>query len=111
MSNLETPQRDHNHPQSKDTDESIRDNTAPVQSVKFSERASLTLSVVALALAGIAIGVLIMMPALIDAKVQAGIAKAEATSHAADTNARVAIDKVEEVRVQLAAKGILTTIN
>lgn len=84
---------------------------ANVNVTRFTERASLTLSVVALALAGLAVGVLITMPALIDAKVQAGIAKAEATSHAADTNARVAVDKVEEIRVQLAAKGIVTKID
>lgn len=85
-----------------------------IQSLTFQERASLTLSVVALALAGIAIGALvtvgIFLPSFVDAKVQSGIAKAEASAHDARVDSRVALDKVEEIRVQLASKGIVTKI-
>jgi len=80
------------------------------QAVTFHERAGLAISIVALVLAGIAGGVLLMMPALIDAKVQAGMAKASNEAHDARVDSRVALDKVEEVRVQLAAKGIVTKI-
>lgn len=75
--------------------------------ITFSDR----VSVIAMILAGIAIGVLIVMPSLIDAKIQAGVAKAEATAHAADTNSRVALDKFDELRIELAKKGINVPIN
>lgn len=57
-------------------------------------------------LSGIAIGVLVLIPSFIDAKVKAGVANVETTSHAADVNARVALDKVEDFRAKLAEKGI-----
>ena len=71
--------------------------------ITFSDR----VSIIALVLAGIAIGVLIVMPSLIESKVQAGIAKAEAVSHAADVNSRIALDEVERTREALAVKGIV----
>ena len=57
--------------------------------VNFSDRA---ISIVALVLAGIAIGVLLMMPAYIDRSVQAGIAKAEATANEARTQAALSME-------------------
>jgi len=100
-----------NQPGARSTDNSqTASEYGHIQSVSFSERASLAISVVALVLAGIAGGVLLVMPALIDAKVQAGMAKAANEAHDARVDSRVALDKVQEVRVQLAAKGILTKI-
>ena len=43
----------------------------------------------------------------IDAKIQAGVARAEATAHAADVNARVAVDEIERMRTALAAQKIV----
>lgn len=45
-------------------------------------------------------------PSYIDAKVQAGIADANATAKLARAEASVAKDKVEDLRVELARKGI-----
>lgn len=47
-----------------------------------------------------------LAPSIIDAKIQAGVAKSEQTSHAAETNARVALDKVQNIKVELAKRGI-----
>ena len=94
---------------SNDTDESIRENTAPVQSLKLtiSDR---TLSVVAIIFACLALGAIVMhailYPQIVDAKIAAGVARAEATAHSAETHARVALDKVEDFRAKLAEKGI-----
>lgn len=60
--------------------------------------------------ASVSLTALILMlaygPSYIDAKVQAGIAEANATAKLARTEASVARDKVEDLRVKLAAKGI-----
>lgn len=62
---------------------------------------------VALILASLAIGALLFLPGYIDAKVQAGSAKAEATAQEARTHARVALDNVQTARLKLAEKGII----
>jgi hypothetical protein len=43
---------------------------------------------------------------VVDSKIQAGVAKTEATANAAQVNARVALDKVQNVKVELAKRGI-----
>jgi hypothetical protein len=43
---------------------------------------------------------------VVDAKILAGVAKTEATANAAQVNARVALDKVQNVKVELAKRGI-----
>jgi hypothetical protein len=48
----------------------------------------------------------VMMPQLADSKIKAGIAPAEERARTAETNARVALDKVEDFRAKLAEKGI-----
>lgn len=70
------------------------------------DRTGLYISIIALALSGIALGLWMNQSQLIDAKVQAAVAKSEARADAADTNARVALDKVEDFRAKLAEKGI-----
>lgn len=49
---------------------------------------------------------LVYGPSYIDAKVQAGTAQANATANLARTQAIVALDKIEDMRVKLAQKGI-----
>lgn len=74
---------------------------------------------------GAVIGVILMalmMPHIIDAKVSSGVsdakasiatqtAEANATAQTARTHARVALDKVEDVRAKLAEKGINITLD
>jgi hypothetical protein len=43
---------------------------------------------------------------VVDSKILAGIAKTEAIANAAQVNARVALDKVQNVKVELAKRGI-----
>lgn len=76
--------------------------------IHLSDRA---MSVIAIILAALAIGILIMMIPLIDAKVQAGGARAEATANTANQHARIALDKVEDFRAKLAEKGIPVTLD
>jgi hypothetical protein len=44
---------------------------------------------------------------VIEAKIKAGAAAAESTAHAADVNARVAVDEIERMRTALAAQKIV----
>lgn len=73
--------------------------------IHLSDRA---LSVMAIIIASLSLGLLIMMIPLIEAKVQAGVARSEATSHAAEINARVALDKLDTMRLKLAESKALT---
>lgn len=70
--------------------------------------AGLAIAILALAMSASAIGALLVMYStmhiLIDAKVQAGTAKAEAIANQARVDARVSIDKIQELRVELARK-------
>lgn len=75
------------------------------------DRTGLYVSILSLSLAGVSLGLWLNLSAIIDAKVQAATAKSEATAHAADTNARVAIDNVQQLQVQLAEKGIKVSIH
>lgn len=103
----------HTHDQRRDCpDESIQaSETGHVQSTKLSVKVDANaLSIIALMLSVAAIVIVIaqavMQPQVIDAKIEAGAAKAEATAHSAETHARVALDKVEDFRAKLAEKGI-----
>jgi hypothetical protein len=58
---------------------------------------------------GALIGLLVMailLPQVMDAKIKAGVAASEERARTAETNARVALDKVEDFRAKLAEKGI-----
>lgn len=90
---------------------------SPQAHASVQDRAGLYIAIVALILAVLAIGLVIMMPVVIEAKVQAGIAQAkadmqqqaaqaQATADAGREHARVALDKVEDFRSKLAEKGI-----
>jgi hypothetical protein len=90
-------------------DESVRANTAPVQLLKLtiSDR---TLSVVAIIFACLALGAIVMhailYPQIVDAKIQAGAAAADATAREARTTAKVTDDKLTELRDHLNSKGM-----
>jgi predicted DNA binding CopG/RHH family protein len=85
------------------------------------DRTGLYISILALAMAGVALGLWLNQSAVIDAKVEAAVAKAKseiqeqvsdakatanANANEARINSRVALDKVEDVRAKLAEKGI-----
>lgn len=70
--------------------------------LQLSEKA---LPIIALILASVAIGVLILMPAYIDARVKAESAEALVIAKVARTDARVALDDVQRVREAVNAKG------
>lgn len=88
----------------------------PNNSVNAAERSHLTnlrieisdraLSIVAIVLAALAIGILITFIPLVDAKVQAGAAQAEATAREARSTAKVTDDKLDELRDHLNATGM-----
>lgn len=98
----------------------MRGNHAPVQQVH--DHGGKTLATIALILASIGLGgfvcgfgVYVLMAErteslrvqLADANVRAGVAEAEAVAARAKTDSRVALDEIERMRTNLAAKGIL----
>jgi hypothetical protein len=97
------------------TDNSVRGaERANVNVLTISDR---SLSIVAIIFSTAAITALLMFIVMsarqesqtarvVDAKIEAGVAQAEATAREARTHARVALDKVEDFRTKLAAKGI-----
>lgn len=98
------------HERDHSPDSSVHGNHAPVQRVDHHDHGGKVLAIVALVAACVALGMVamyvILAAQLIDAKIQAGAARAEATAQEARSNARVALDKVEDFRTKLAAKGI-----
>ena len=102
-------------------------NNAPTTSIgaggsqstaSIQDRAGLYIAIVALILAVLAIGLVIMMPIVIEAKVQAGIAQARADmqQQVADVRAiantgrehgRIALSEVERANEELAGKGLI----
>lgn len=95
------------------SDESIRNSGTIAQggSATLNDRSGLYVAILALALAGIALGLWLNQSQIIDAKVQAAVAQANATASTAETHARVALDKVEDFRAKLAEKGIKVTLD
>lgn len=90
---------------------------ASTSNAEIHDRTGLYISIIALALAGMAFGGAIMLPQIMDAKIAAAVAMAKenmaqqaadakATATAGNQHARVALDKVEDFRAKLAAKGI-----
>lgn len=98
------------HQRDRSPSETIEHNTAPVQRATFHDSGSKTLAIVALVAACIALGAVsmyvILEAQLIDAKIQAGAAQAEATAKEARTTAKVTEDKLYELRDHLNAKGM-----
>jgi hypothetical protein len=95
----------------------IGDNS-PQAHASVQDRAGLYIAIVALILATLSIGLVIMMPVIIEAKVQAGIAdaradmqqqvaKIEATANAGREHARIALSEVERANAELGAKGLI----
>lgn len=82
-----------------------------VATATIHDRTALYVSIFSMVLSALCLGLFLMqtflMPQIIDSKVAAGVARAEAIAHTADTNARVALDKVEQTQVQLGAAGLV----
>jgi len=79
-----------------------------VANQSIQDRTGLIVAILALATAMLAMGAVGMMyamtPTLIDAKVQAGVAKSEVMANQARVDARVTLDKIEELRVKQAGE-------
>jgi hypothetical protein len=98
------------HPENS-PDHSISGNQAPVlRGGDVVDHGSKSLAVVALVAACLALGAVsmyvILAAQIVDAKIQAGSAKAETLANESRVNARVSLDEVERIRLQLASKGI-----
>lgn len=102
------------------TDESVRGSeTAHVNNNRIDIKVDANaLAIIALIVAAVALVYAVARDQTIDAKIQAGmadvragmqqqVADASAVAHAADTNSRVALDKVEQTQVQLGAAGLV----
>lgn len=92
MSDTELPI--HAHPQSKDTDESVRDNTAPVQIMRIwlSEKGALILGIILVAILA-----------------AYALARAEAAAdqaRIAERESRVLQERVSDMKVELIRRGI-----
>lgn len=95
------------------SDTSVRGNSAPAArggDATVHDHGSKVLAIVALVAACIALGMVAMYVVLeaqiIDAKIAAGTAQAEATAKEARTTAKVTEDKLTELRDQLNSKGM-----
>jgi hypothetical protein len=93
-------------------------NSSPSATATVQDRAGLYIAIVAIILAALSIGLILTMPIIIDAKVQAGIAdaradmqerlaKVEATANAGREHGRIALSEVERANAELAAKGLI----
>lgn len=89
------------------TDTHERRHYSPSAHVVVHDKSGLYVSVAAIVLACVNLGVLLTIPTIIDAKVQAGVAKAEMVANAGREHARIALDKVEQTQVQLGSKGLI----
>lgn len=98
------------HRRDRSPSESIEYNSAPVQRATFHESGGKTLAIIALVMSCVAFGAVamyvILEAQLIDAKITAGAAQAEATAREARTTALVTKDKLEELREHLNSKGM-----
>lgn len=95
----------------------MHDIRAPVQRVEHNDHGSKTLGTIALVIASVVAGgftVYLLMSQqtsaleqqVVRAEIRAGAAEAEAVSHRARVDSRVALDEVERMRTGLASKGI-----
>lgn len=79
------------------------------------DRTGLFISILALVVAafgcGMAVTLFVIVPGMIDAKVQAGVASANADMAAAKQNARLALDRVDKTMARLEAKGLIKLEN
>lgn len=80
---------------------------SPSAHVVVHDKSGLYIAVLAIVLSCVNLGVLAMLPTIIDAKVQAGTARAEAIANSGREHARIALDKVEQTQIQLGAKGLI----
>lgn len=79
------------------------------------DRTGLFISILALVVAafgcGMAVTLFVIVPGLVDAKVAAGIASANADMEAARQNARLALDRADKMAAALEARGLIKLEN
>lgn len=113
---MTSPERVHTHAQSRDTRIDNSQRVEPGGSgarAEVNDNGSKVTAYIALIMTGVTLGMFIMYvlltPQILDAKIAAGAADAKAEANAAKVNARVALEKVESIKNQLATKGIVIT--
>lgn len=79
------------------------------------DRTGLFIAIIAIVLGafgcGMGVTVFAIMPSMIDAKVEAGVASARAEMEAASTNARLALDRADKTAAALEARGLIKLEN
>lgn len=79
------------------------------------DRTGLFISILALVVAafgcGMAVTLFVIVPGMIDAKVQAGVAAGNADMAAAKQNARLALDRADKMGAMLEARGLIKLEN
>lgn len=80
---------------------------SPSAHVIVHDKSGLYVSIAAIILACLNLGVLAMLPMLIDAKIQAGMAEAKQIANAGREHGRIALSEVERANAELAAKGLI----
>lgn len=108
---MDSPEPVHAHPQSRDTNSSQNiERGGSGARVDVSDHGSKTLATIALVMSGVAFGAVamyvILAAQIIDAKITAGAAQAEATAREARTTAKITEDKLVELRDHLNSKGM-----
>jgi predicted metalloprotease len=112
----------HTHDERREDNSNNRGAIAKGGDATIHDRTGLYLAIIAMVLSALCLGLFLMqtflMPQIIDAKVQAGMAEVRAQiqeqvaqtktdADAARVNARVSVDEIERMRTGLAAKGII----
>lgn len=103
MNERTAPDTVHNAP-------TIGDNS-PQAHASVQDRAGLYIGIVALILAALSVGMQLTTVSLIDAKVEARLAIAQAEMHMASTNALLAKDRTDKVAAALEARGLIKLEN
>lgn len=80
---------------------------SPSAHVIVHDKSGLYVAVAAIVLSCLNLGMLAVLPSLIDAKVTAGIAKSEQIANAGREHGRIALSEVERANAELAAKGLI----
>lgn len=84
---------------------------SPQAHASVQDRAGLYIGIVALIVATLSLGMQLMQSQLVDAKVAAGVAKAQADMHLAETNALLAKDRTDKMAAALEARGLIKLEN
>lgn len=80
---------------------------SPSAHVVVHDKSGLYVAVIAIVLSCLNLGALAMLPMLVDAKIQAGMAEAKQIANTGREHGRIALSEVERANAELAAKGLI----